>query len=169
MAINLAEPCMHRLLHQLSWIVTEPIELCVVIDRDNDKELPLTKAQLSTVILTSEPCAACGCCPPIKLVLQIHRYGSAQATLELKGPTANVGQILKPIHKFYNLKRLTRSDFNTITSMEPYGDGYREDVLQARSDGKGSDARWRHMMGNRVFFEGLRKEAPNTYTLLLGS
>jgi hypothetical protein len=55
---------MHTLLHQLSWIITEPIEQCVSIDRDNDKELPLTKAQLSTVILTSEPCAACGCCLP---------------------------------------------------------------------------------------------------------
>jgi hypothetical protein len=80
-----------------------------------------------------------------------------------------VRQILKAIHRFYNLKKLTRSDFNTITSMEPDGHGYREGVLQAGAEGKGSDARWRHMMGDLVFFEGLQKEAPNTYTLLLGS
>ena len=174
--INLAEPCGYvHYLHQLNWSILKPVKECKVFDRDAEVDsveeyMPLTKAQLKTPVLMAEPCPTCGCSPPIKLMLDVHREGLASAaTVELKGPNVTVGQVLRAIYKFYNLKKLTHADHSKISSMEPDSYGYRDAVLRAHAEGRGSEARWRDMMGGCVHFEGLHKEAANTFSIFLGS
>ena len=173
-AINLAQPSGSRYLPHLSWCILDPIDKCMVFDRDaevnSDEELvPLTRAQLKTHVLVADPCPTCGCSPPIKLVLDVHRYGRASATVELKGSSVTVAQVLRAIYKFYNLKKLTRTDYCKIRSMEPDNWGYRDEVLRAHAEGRGSEARWRDMMGGMVYFEGLCKTGTNTFSISLGS
>jgi len=172
--INLAEPSGDRYLPHLSWCILDPVSECMVFDRDaevnSDEELvPLTKAQLNTPVLVADPCPTCSCSPPIKLVLDVHRSGRAFATAELKGPSVTVAHVLRAIHRFYNLKKLTRTDCSKIRSMEPDSWGYRDEVLRAHVEGRGSEARRRDMLGGLVHFEGLCETATNTYNIMLGS
>jgi hypothetical protein len=144
-AINVAEPSGYRYLPHLSWCILDPVNECMVFDRDaevnSDEELvPLTKAQLNTPVLMADPCPTCGCSPPIRLVLDVHRSGLASVTVELKGPSVTVGQVLRAIHKFYNMKKLTRTDYGKNRSMEPDIWGYRDEVLRANAEGRGSEA-----------------------------
>jgi hypothetical protein len=150
-AINLAEPSGYRYLPHLSWCILDQVNECMVFDRDaevnSDEEfVPLTKAQLNTPVLVADPCPICGCSPQIKLVLDVHRSGLASVTVELNGPNVMVGQVLRAIYKFYNLKKLTRTDYNKIRSMEPDIWGYRDEVLRAHAEGRSLECRWRDML-----------------------
>jgi hypothetical protein len=151
-ATNVAEPSGYRYLPHLSWCILDPVNECMAFDRDaevnSDEELvPLTKAQLNSPVMVADPCPTCSCTPPIKLLLNVHRSGLASATMELKGPNLTVGQMLRAIHRFYNLKKLTRTDYSKIRSMEADNWGYRDEVLRANAEGKGSEARHAGRLG----------------------
>lgn len=142
-----------RILNNLSWITRDNPSTCYIF-QDGDERRDLNEYYLSEIISNKS----------IILLLPIHRFQENNYALTIEGPIDGF-KILQEIHKFYNEKRVVKKIIKDMTEDDVFG--YVSNVKNKINNNE--EVHYIDLMGDLVFFEGIRKERGNVYFLELGS